>query len=281
MPSDIPSAEALVVKAERENFPVALRILPRQVRRDLVALYGYARLADDLGDEYPGDRVAALNWLEADLIAALVGGATHPAVVRLTPMLREHAEAFGLLRDLISANRRDQVQRRYETFDELLDYCSLSANPVGRLVLGIFGQRGDDLVEWSDDICSGLQIVEHLQDVAEDRRADRVYLPQEDLAKFGCTDDDLARPIAGADVRRLVAFESDRARGLLASSGRLLPRLPRDARVAVAGFTAGGLAALDAIAAAGYDVLGHRCHPGKLAVARHAVTLLVRARRDR
>ena len=261
MPTDLPSAEALAIKAHAENFPVALRLLPQRVRRDLTALYGFARLADDLGDEYPGNRLDALDWLEADLIAAIVGQASHPAVARLTPMLREHAESFGLFRDLISANRRDQQQLRYESFDELLDYCSLSANPVGRLVLGIFGQCGDDLVTWSDDVCSGLQIVEHLQDVAEDFDAGRVYLPQEDLAKFGCCDADLGRPIASPDVRRLLSFEADRARALLDSGSDLIARLPWQPRVAVAGFVAGGMAALDAVAAADFDVRGRAWPP--------------------
>src|SRR5690606_37934668 len=155
--TDLPSAEAPTVKAHEENFPVALRLLPHRIRRDLVALYGFARLADDLGDEYEGDRLAALDWLKAVPFAAILSTASHPAVARLTPMLREHAEAFALYRDLISANRRDQHQRRYESFDDLLDYCSLSANPVGRLVLGIFEQQGEELVAWSDDVCSGLQ----------------------------------------------------------------------------------------------------------------------------
>ena len=267
-----------MVQARDENFPVALRLLPPATRRDLLAIYGFARLADDLGDEYRGDRRKALDWLEADLIAAIVGQATHPAVAGLTPLLREHAEAFALFRDLISANRRDQEQTRYLTFEHLLDYCSLSANPVGRLVLGVFGVCNDDLVDWSDNVCSGLQLVEHLQDVAEDLAAGRVYLPQEDLAKFNCTDGDLAAPVASADVRRLISLEVDRARALLASGRELVAALPWQPRVAVAGFVAGGLAALDAIAAAGFDVLAHRCRPAKTRVAFHAGHLLFRAR---
>jgi len=281
MPARLPGPDALLVKARAENFPVALRLLPRQVRADLLAVYGFARLTDDIGDEYGGDRRAALDWLEADLIAAMVGQAAHPAVARLTPILRTHSESFALFRDLIMANRRDQDQLRYDTFDDLLDYCRLSADPVGRLVLGVFAVAGDDeLLGWSDDVCSGLQVVEHLQDVAEDRTAGRVYLPQEDLAKFGCTDDDLARPAASPDVRRLVAYESDRARGLLGSARELVAHLPHRPAIAVAGFAAGGLAALDAIAGAGYDVRAHRCRPGRARVARHAVGLLA-GRRSR
>ncbi len=274
MTANLPSPDALRIKAGAENFPVASRLLPPRVRTTLFAIYGFARLTDDIGDEYAGDRLAALDWLEADLIAAVVGRATHPAVARLTPILRAHPESFALFRDLISANRRDQQQVRYLTFDDLLDYCSLSANPIGRLVLGTFGISGDDMLRWSDDVCSGLQVVEHLQDVAEDYAAGRVYLPQEDLAKFGCADDDLARPFANGNVRRLVAFEVDRARLLLDSGRDLVAALPVQPRIAVAGFVAGGHAALDSIVAADHDVLARRCRPAKTRVLRRAIVLL-------
>jgi squalene synthase HpnC len=274
-PPGIPGLESIRARAGAENFPVALRVLPRSVRADLLALYGFARLTDDLGDEYAGDRLGALDWLEGDLEAAPSGRSRHPAVVALTPMIRRHDLDLQPFRDLIEANRRDQRQHRYATFDELLDYCRLSANPVGRIVLAIFGITGDDRARHSDAMCSGLQVVEHLQDVAEDLAAGRVYLPQDDLARFGCSDDDLRQPSAGPAVRRVIIHECGRAAALVAESRPLIAGLrPLSARLAIAGFAAGGLAALDAIEAASFDVLAHRCRPARHRVARHAITLL-------
>lgn len=277
-PTGIPGYDAVHAKAAKENFPVALRVLPRAVRTDLRAVYGFARLADDIGDRYAGDRLAALDWLEGDLDAAVHGQAMHPAVAALTPTIERRDLDLGPFRDLIDANRSDQRQSRYASFDDLLDYCSLSANPVGRLVLAIFGVRDPALARLSDDACSGLQVAEHLQDVGEDFASGRVYLPQDDLGRFGCTDHDLAQPTASSAVRELIEFETDRARKLLAAGRQLLAGLPTlRARLAVAGFVAGGLATLDAIDDAGFDVLGRRCRPARRRVARHAAALLARS----
>jgi squalene synthase HpnC len=278
VPPGIPGLAAVRRRSTTENFPVALRVLPRSVRADLLAVYGFARLADEIGDGHVGDRLAALDWLEHELDAAASRQATHPAVAALTPTIDRHALDLGPFRDLIDANRRDQRQHRYATFDELLDYCRLSANPVGRLVLAIFGVVDPELTSLSDDVCGGLQVTEHVQDVAEDLAAGRVYLPQDDLSAFGCTDDDLRQPTASAAVRRLIAFETERARALLESGRRLVAALPTvPARLAVTGFVAGGLATLDAVAAAGFDVLGRRCRPARRRVVRHAVGTLARS----
>ncbi len=276
IPPGIPGFDAVRSQASTENFPVALRLLPRTARADLLAVYGFARLADEIGDRFVGDRLAALDWLEHELDAAATGQATHPAVSALTGTIERHELNLDLFRDLIEANRRDQHQHRYATFDDLLDYCRQSANPIGRLVLAIFGVVDPDLARLSDDVCSGLQVAEHLQDVGEDMTAGRVYLPQDDLARFGCTDEDLRQPSADAAVRRLIACEAERARALLGSGRQLVAGLRMPARLAVAGFVAGGLATLDAVAAAGFDVLGRRCRPTRRGVAGHAVRLLTR-----
>jgi phytoene/squalene synthetase len=127
-------------------------------------------------------------------------------------------------------------------------------------------------------VCSGLQVAEHLQDVAEDLASGRVYVPQDDLAAFGCTHDDLGQPVASRAVRDVIAFETDRARSLLAAGRPLVAGLPAwPARLPVAGFTAGGMATLDAIAGAGFDVLAHRCRPARRRVLRHAAGLLARS----
>jgi squalene synthase HpnC len=245
----------LRAKAGAENFPVALRVLPRAQRLGLEAVYGFARLVDDVGDLADGDRTAQLDWIEADLVRAFRGAAEHPLLRALTPVVR----AFGLgvepFRRLIQANRRDQVTSRYETFAELLDYCALSANPVGELVLQVFGALTPERLGRSDAVCTALQLAEHLQDVGEDLARGRVYLPAEDLRRFGVSEDDLRAGRRAEPFRRLLGFEVERARGLLAEGVPLVASLRGRPRLAVAAYVAGGRAALDGIERSGYDVL--------------------------
>ncbi|HUZ10188.1 MAG TPA: squalene synthase HpnC [Acidimicrobiales bacterium] len=266
--------DAVLSQAGAENFPVASRLLPARSRRHLVALYGFARLADDIGDEAEGDRLELLDWLERELDRAAGGTANHPLLRRLTPSIVELDLPLEPFRALIEANRRDQVVHRYQTFDDLLAYCMLSAAPVGQLVLLVLGESSPWRVGLSDDVCTGLQLVEHLQDVAEDLGRDRVYLPLDDLDRLGCDLADLSAPEAGPALRRLVALECGRARRLLGSGGVLAGTLPLRPRAAVAGFTAGGIAALDSIERAGFDVLGHRCRPRPLRFGLRFLTTL-------
>jgi squalene synthase HpnC len=244
-----------MARARTENFPVASRVLPRRQRSHLLALYGFARLVDELGDSARSDRLRSLDWLEGELDLAFEGRAEHPLLVRLTPTLRD----CGLPREpfvrLIEANRMDQRVSRYETWEELRGYCALSADPVGELVLGVLDSATEERVALSDSICTALQLTEHCQDVAEDLARGRVYLPAEDLARFGCTVEDLAAPHASEPLRRVLAFEVQRARGLLRDGAPLIGELHGRGRLALAGFVAGGRAALDAIERAGYDVL--------------------------
>jgi squalene synthase HpnC len=274
MPAGAPAAEAVYAQARSENFPVASRLLPHAVREDLMAVYGFARLADDIGDEARGDRTAMLSWLESELELAAAGAATHPVLRTLGKTIEKRALPLQPFRDLIAANRQDQTVRRYERFDDLAEYCRLSANPVGRLVLAILGADTTERVALSDSVCTGLQVVEHLQDVAEDLGQDRIYLPLADLRAEGCTEDDLRAPSAGPAVRLVIAVEVGRARQLLFSGAPLAASLPWRARLAVAGFAAGGMAALDAIERAGYDVLANRCRPRPGRVAARLVLLL-------
>jgi squalene synthase HpnC len=252
----LPGADEVYGRASGENFSVASIVLGPDNRRHLTAIYGYARLVDQIGDAVEGDRIAALDAFEADL-SRIFDGATpvHPVLQRLEPTVRE----LDLPRDpfdrLIQANRRDQQVAAYETFAELLAYCDLSANPVGELVLHVFRAATPDRVALSDSVCTALQLAEHWQDVAEDRRAGRVYLPAEDLERFGVVPAELDEPHAGPRVRELMAFEVDRARKLLDEGAPLVGRLSGRARAAVAGYVGGGRAALDAIEAKGYDVL--------------------------
>jgi squalene synthase HpnC len=252
-------------QAAAENFPVALRLLPQRYRQHLAAVYAFARVTDDMGDEAPpAERLALLSELEADLGRLYDGAAPRLAVIRgLAPAVDECAIPQQPFRDLIEANRQDQAVSRYESFDALLAYCTLSANPVGRIVLRVFGAATPQREILSDRVCTALQLAEHWQDVAEDLRAGRVYLPQEDLARFGVTERDLAAPQAGPQVKALVAFEEHRARALLDKGAPLVGTLRGAARMAVAGYVAGGRAALAAIAAADHDVLRATHRPAR------------------
>jgi squalene synthase HpnC len=290
-------------QAQAENFPVALRFLPRRYQGHLAAVYGFARSADDMGDEAaPQERLDLLDELEADIDrlyrmvpaagAAVMaagrpaagdrgdGGAGGPdtagpprlAVVRaLAPAVVACAIPAQPFRDLIAANRQDQIVSRYPAFADLVDYCRLSANPVGRIVLHVFGAATPEREALSDQVCTALQLAEHWQDVAEDLRAGRIYLPQEDMDRFGCTEQDLAAPRAAPKVRALIAFEERRARELLDAGAPIVGTLRGAARAAVAGYVAGGRAALAAIAASGHDVLRATPRPGQ---ARTAVELV-------
>ncbi len=279
LPHLLPERE--LAKAGDENFPVALRLLSQAWRDQLMAIYGYARFVDDVGDLVEGDRRAQLDWVEAELDRALRHESNHPIFTGAARV----ADATGVGRrpfvDLIDANRQDQEVTRYSSFDELLGYCALSANPVGRLVLAVFDARDELSVELSDSICSGLQIVEHLQDVGEDYASGRVYLPMEDLARFGVDVGVLGQPHATAALRRIIAFESARARALLMTGIPLVGRVPGRARLAIAGFIGGGLAQLEAIERSSYDVLGGRVKASRRDIARWAVGVLAsrRARR--
>jgi len=256
---------AAAEQAAGENFPVALRLLPRRYRQHLAAVYGFARVADDMGDEAPpAERLGLLSELEADLSRLYGGSAPKLAVVRaLAPAVAECALPQQPFRDLIEANRQDQAVTRYQSYDALLAYCTLSANPVGRIVLHVFGVATPQREILSDRVCTALQLAEHWQDVAEDLRAGRVYLPHEDLERFGCTERDLAAPQAGPQVRALMSFQEKRARALLDKGAPLVGTLRGAARVAVAGYVAGGRAALAAIAAADHDVLRATHRPRK------------------
>jgi squalene synthase HpnC len=248
--ASLPTREQVLPQAGRENFTVASAVLGRARARHLMAIYGFARLVDDVGDEAMGDRSALLDVVELELQCAFApaGGEPpeHPLMQELAQTVRQCRLPVGPFERLIEANRVDQVRTRYDTFAQLLDYCQLSAAPVGELVLGVFGAATPNRVKLSDAVCAGLQIVEHLQDIAEDHGRGRVYMPREDLVRFGCDEGDLAgaeRP--SANLRALISFEATRARALLGSGGPLARTLAPAPRLAVAGFTAGGLRALD------------------------------------
>jgi squalene synthase HpnC len=277
------SADAVQALAAHENFPVALRLLPGRYRRHLMAVYVFARTVDDAGDRAPvADRSRLLAELEDDVRALYArGGAAEPAsaaVRGLTSTVQQCSIPMQPFIDLIEANRQDQVVSRYRTFDELRGYCRLSADPVGRIVLHVFGSFTPARAELSDSICTGLQLAEHWQDVAEDLRAGRIYLPAADMSSYGCAEPDLAREHASLPVRRLMAFEVSRARSLIDAGAPLIGMLRGAARAAGAGYVAGGRAALAAIEAADYDVLAGPPLPRRSRTAAELAIAYVRAR---
>src|ERR1700753_2460080 len=278
------SAEAVslgaAAQAPDENFPVAMRILPARYRRHLMALYGFARLNDDIGDEVAADqRMRLLGEREADVARIYDGTPPRLAAMReLRITVAECAVPAQPLRDLIQANRQDQLVTRYETFEDLVGYCRLSANPIGQVVLHIFGAATPAREQLSDSICTALQLAEHWQDVAEDFGKGRIYLPGADRDKFGVTEADLAAAVTGPKVRALMTYEVDRASALLDEGAPLVGTLRGAARLAVAGYLAGGRAALAAIRAADYDVLAVTPHPDKRVTARLAIQSYLRGR---
>jgi squalene synthase HpnC len=302
-------AEEVVANASGENFPVALRLLPARHRRHLMNLYFFARLTDDLGDEareaheaheasgthevrkaheqtdVQADqdvselRLRLLDELAADVDRIYTGGTPEsPVMQAMADTVKECKIPAKPLLDLIEANRQDQRVTRYHTFAELAQYCELSANPVGQIVLYIFGVATPARIARSDSVCTALQLAEHWQDVAEDLGQGRIYLPGEDLERFGCTEADLAAPTAGPAVRQLMAFEVDRATRLLDQGAPLVGTLRGAARLAVAGYLAGGRAALAAIRKQRYDVLKGTPRPRKPRLAAELVKAYVRGR---
>jgi len=265
-----------------ENFSIATWLLPRRHRPHLFALYAYCRGVDDLGDEADGDRLALLDEWEAELNRCYAGT---PRDIRFVA-LQESIKAFNLpiepFQRLIAANRRDQRVNRYETFDELLDYCAYSANPVGRLVLDIFGYRDEGRRRLADATCTALQLANFWQDVSIDLGKGRIYIPREDMMRFDYGEDDLAALRATDRFRRLMGFEVQRTRSYFEDGLQLLPMVSGRLRLALKIFALGGIAVLNEIERLSFDTLSQRpviSAPRKALLAmRGVLPLPVRAR---
>ena len=293
---EVSEAARVMARSGGENFSVATRLLARRDRRHLLAVYGFARLADEIGDEHGGERLAALDWLEGELDRAYAGEARDPLLRSLQSTLVECELPREPLVRLIEANRTDQRVTSYGTWRQLESYCVLSANPVGELVLRVFGLLTPARLALSDRVCTALQLVEHLQDLAEDVARGRLYVPAEDLARFGSSHEQLSGllvhavekvegkgvvrvgvPALGHDqdgarsaVRETVRFETARVRELLGAGAPLVASVPGRAKLAVAGYVAGGVAAVEAIERVRFDVLTGGPRAGR---ARRARTL--------
>jgi squalene synthase HpnC len=267
-------AERAMPQIGAENFPVALRLVPRRPRDQLARVYAFARFVDDVGDEAPGDRTRLLDLIDDDVQALWSGEAKLAPVVALQPILDGTCVSPRPFRNLIEANRVDQHTGHYETFADLLGYCRLSAAPIGQIVLHIAGAATERNVADSDAVCAALQVLEHCQDVGEDARAGRVYLPAADLRAAGVPDAELTAATTSPELRSVVGLQVDRSLELLRAGPQLVRRLPGWARLAVAGYVAGGLATARALKAADHDVLARPVRPGKAATAVRAVRLV-------
>jgi squalene synthase HpnC len=245
-----------------ENFPVASILLPRRLVPAVEAIYAFARSADDLADEgdaAPSERLAALAAYEAALDAIAAGTPpADPMFARLAGVLAHYRLPQQPLRDLLSAFKQDVVTTRYADFARLRDYCRRSADPVGRLMLGLYGVTDADSLRASDAICTSLQLINFWQDVAIDIAKGRIYLPLEDLARFGVPEDAIERGRADANWRALMRFEVERARALMLEGAPLATRLPGRIGWELRMVVQGGLRILEGIERADYDVFRRR-----------------------
>jgi squalene synthase HpnC len=263
----------VAARAAGENFPVGSVLFPRALRPHIRALYCYARMVDELGDAFEGDRLAALDELESQVALTFEGEPTWPVMLNVQPTVREFALPREPFDRLIEANRMDQGVSEYETWDDLKWYCVHSADPCGRLVLGVLRLLDDaELVAASDSVCTGLQLVNFLQDVPRDLELGRVYLPRADRVRYGSPA--LDRP--SDELRALLRFEAGRAAALLRAGDLLRARIGGRLGRAVGLFARGGLAALDALEHADWDLFTQRPKPSRARLAREAALVLVR-----
>jgi len=245
-----------------ENFPVASILLPKRLVPAVEAIYAFARSADDLADEgdaLPAERLAALAAYEAALDAIARGEEQpDPMFARLAAVIAQYKLPLQPFYDLLSAFKQDVGTSRYADFPLLLDYCRRSANPVGLLMLSLYGAVDEANVRDSDAICSALQLINFLQDVAIDRAKDRIYMPMDDLARFRVTQAQLDSATVDASFRALMTFEVNRARAMMQAAAPLALRLPGRIGWELRLVVQGGLRILEAIEHAGYDVFRRR-----------------------
>jgi squalene synthase HpnC len=241
-----------------ENFTVVSWLLPRDLRPHMYAVYAYCRGVDDFGDEAEGDRLALLDDWEGELRRCYDGTPRHPTFVAL----RETVRCFDIPQEpflrLIEANRMDQRVSRYRNYDELLGYCQNSANPVGHLVLYVFGYRDEKRQRLSDATCTALQLANFWQDVRRDLDKGRIYIPLEEMERFGYSEGDLMEARFDGRFRDLMAALVERTRDLFREGLGLIPMVRGRLRLDLRLFSLGGLAVLDSIEAIGYDVLHRR-----------------------
>jgi squalene synthase HpnC len=252
-----------LTKSHYENFPVGSLVMPARLQPAIHSLYAFMRTADDFSDENrrAGDEQERLAWIQTwdeMLTECEKGKAEHPIFIALRTTLAQYKLPTQWLHDLLHAFSMDCKVRRYATYQDLLEYCRFSANPVGRLILTLFGYRDEELYRLSDAICTGLQLANHWQDVAVDLNKDRIYLPQDSWHRFGLTEKDLQTRVATPEFKQLLAFEVERARESFALGRPLPERVKGRLRWELRFTWQGGVRILDKIDKADYDVFKQR-----------------------
>jgi len=281
IPATAPSLEHAQAYCERlarshyENFSVASWFLPRHLRQHFFNVYTYCRISDDLGDEVgdPSASLALLDQWEAELEACYNGNPRHPAFVALRETVRKFEIPRHEFSDLLRAFRQDQTITRFDTFSDVLNYCRYSANPVGHLVLYLCGYRDPERQQLSDFTCTALQLANFWQDVSVDYAKGRIYLPLDDLRRFGVSEEDIAGNRNTPAFCNMMKFEVERARDWFKQGLPLVGKVDRDLAIDLELFSRGGQAILNAIESQGFAVLGRRptiSHPRKLALVARA-----------
>jgi squalene synthase HpnC len=263
-----------LARSHYENFMVASVLLPRALRQPMFSVYAYCRWADDLADE-AGDRrlgLAGVRWWREELHRCYAGEPRHPVFVALAETIARFDLPIEPFDDLLTAFEQDQTVTRYPTYKELLGYCRYSANPVGRLVLYLFGYRDEERQRLSDCTCTALQLANFWQDVARDLAKGRIYLPLEDMSPFGYSEPELLARVENAAFRRLIQFQVDRTRELFRQGEPLRDMVHRRLRLEIDMFSQGGQLVLKMIEEQGYNVLTRRPAISK----RHQAALFLR-----
>lgn len=265
-PARVPSYdEALVYCRELatshyENFPLVSWLLPKRLHAHFYSIYAFCRWADDLGDEIEDTErsLELLAWWRSELEACYEGDCRHPVFVALRGTIDQKNIPIKPFADLISAFEQDQTVLEYDSYEQLLDYCTRSANPVGRLLNHLWSKSSDASLEWSDSICTGLQLANFWQDVERDFKIGRIYLPAEDRERFGVTREMLEAGVSTPEFIELMKFEVDRAEEFLISGASVIDKLPLLIQIDIELFAAGGLCILERIRKIGYRVLEQR-----------------------
>ncbi len=267
-----------LARTHYENFTVGSWFLPRDTRKYFYSVYAFCRSVDDLGDEYPGDRMQALDLWQHEITRCYDGTPHHPFMVALQDTIRKFDIPIDAFLKLVQANRMDQTTSRFATFADLDYYCQHSATPVGHLVLYVSGYRDEHRQTLSDYTCTALQLANFWQDVSRDFAMGRVYIPLEDMARFGYTEEELRRGVVNNAFRALMKFETERARELFDKGLALVDTLEGQIRVDVALFSKGGMRVLDAIERQRYDVLSRRPTLSRAAKVRLMLGTMLRLR---
>jgi len=251
---------AQLAQSHYENFSVATWFLPKRLRQHFFNVYAYCRISDDLGDEVgdPQQSLQLLDQWETELHACYTGAPRHPVFVALAETVREFGIPQHEFSDLLIAFRQDQTVTRFDTFDRVLGYCKYSANPVGHLVLYLCGYSDPERQQLADCTCTALQLANFWQDVAVDYGKGRIYLPLEDLRRFGVSPEDIAQRRATPQFIEMMRFEVERAREWFARGFPLIRKVNKELAIDLELFSRGGQEILNAIERQGFDVLGRR-----------------------